>query len=336
MQQLRFVCSIFAMLVFWLPVVSASPESSDTQKVKTGKPLAELIEALDSPEFAERQRATRELAVIGQPAVEPLLEAAQQGSLEVAVRTVSILESIYLNGDDSAVDAAELALERLTTVENRSAATRAGDVLNRHADYRQQRALVQIEKLGARIKYVPRKKGIRPPAGGRGSQPPVAHIELTPAWTGGDEGLKYFKRLKASQPLVVYRIEGEHVSEKGIKGLQAALPNLVVQYRGSAILGVTAETPFPVQGGCLVKEVGAGSAADEGGIRPKDIITVFGGKEITSFDELVERIKQYKPGDEVELTVLRGAVPRRVGGARRLFQGGKTVELKVKLKGWTE
>lgn len=337
MQQLRLFGTVLTTLVFSLMLHQAAADDSAAENAAPGQSLAGLIEALDSPEFAERQRATRGLAQAGQPAVEPLLKAAQEGSLEVVVRGVLILESIYTNGGDPAVDAAEIALERLATSENRSAAVRAEGVLTRHADYRQQRALAHIEKLGATIRYAePTKRGIAPRrAGGRGLRT-IGHIELTPAWTGGDEGLKYFKRLNPAQRLLVYRIEGQHVSDKAIQELEAALPNLVVQNRGPAILGVTADTPGIIQGGCLIKEVRAGSAAQHGGLRDGDVITRFGEREISSFDDLVDRIKEFEPGDEVQVTVLRGANVRRRGGGQRIFLGGKPLELKVVLKGWTE
>jgi S1-C subfamily serine protease len=77
---------------------------------------------------------------------------------------------------------------------------------------------------------------------------------------------------------------------------------------------------LPVKEGVLVQDVIAGSAADKAGIEGGttaatiegsqaklggDIITRVDGRKVTSMDEIVETINESKPGDELELTILR-------------------------------
>ncbi|HET9184508.1 MAG TPA: trypsin-like peptidase domain-containing protein [Solirubrobacterales bacterium] len=78
---------------------------------------------------------------------------------------------------------------------------------------------------------------------------------------------------------------------------------------------------LPVRQGVLVQEVVKGGPADEAGIEGGDtaatiggaevslggdIITAIDGKKVASMEQLVEIIGSKKPGDEVELAILRG------------------------------
>jgi S1-C subfamily serine protease len=78
---------------------------------------------------------------------------------------------------------------------------------------------------------------------------------------------------------------------------------------------------LPVSNGVLVQSVVKGGPADKAGIEGGntsatingaevnlggDIITEIDGAKISSMEELVERVQAAKPGDELQLTVLRG------------------------------
>ena len=52
-------------------------------------------------------------------------------------------------------------------------------------------------------------------------------------------------------------------------------------------------------------EVAEGSPAAEAGALKGDILTEFNGKEMTSVDDVMDEIRYYRSGEEVELTVLR-------------------------------
>lgn len=61
--------------------------------------------------------------------------------------------------------------------------------------------------------------------------------------------------------------------------------------------------------GVYVDSLLQNSAAGEAGIEPGDIITAVDGQAVSSSSELQERIARYRPGDEVEIAVLRGGEP---------------------------
>ncbi len=58
--------------------------------------------------------------------------------------------------------------------------------------------------------------------------------------------------------------------------------------------------------GVYVFEVQEGSGAQEGGIENKDVIIGVDGKEVTNTSELQELVARHRPGDKVEIELLRG------------------------------
>ncbi|MDP4284815.1 MAG: PDZ domain-containing protein [Bacteroidota bacterium] len=57
--------------------------------------------------------------------------------------------------------------------------------------------------------------------------------------------------------------------------------------------------------GALIKSVTKGSSAEKGGLKEQDIITKVGDKTITTPEDLAETIRSYKPGDDVNISLLR-------------------------------
>lgn len=57
--------------------------------------------------------------------------------------------------------------------------------------------------------------------------------------------------------------------------------------------------------GVIVQQVFADSPADEAGVKRGDIITAIGGEDIRSISDLLTRLEDSAPGDEVTLTLLR-------------------------------
>lgn len=72
--------------------------------------------------------------------------------------------------------------------------------------------------------------------------------------------------------------------------------------RGGPWLGVTSD---PDADNAKIGKVSENSPAAKAGIKAGDIITRFDGKNINSFQDLSRLVKQKKPGDEVEVVVLR-------------------------------
>jgi S1-C subfamily serine protease len=58
--------------------------------------------------------------------------------------------------------------------------------------------------------------------------------------------------------------------------------------------------------GVVAMHVATPSPAAEAGIEPGDIVIAFNGQETATAEELIAALRSTKPGDRVQLTVLRG------------------------------
>ena len=79
-------------------------------------------------------------------------------------------------------------------------------------------------------------------------------------------------------------------------------------YLGFGVTNLTLEIAdrfgLPAETGALVTTVETGSPADEAGIEPRSVITAVGEEEIRDTGDLLAALRDYAPGDEVELTVV--------------------------------
>ena len=88
-----------------------------------------------------------------------------------------------------------------------------------------------------------------------------------------------------------------------------------VDRSNSAYLGIVgvdvtkdvAET-YGMPTGVFIAQVAEGSAAEQAGIRHRDIITTFDGYNVTSMEELSKRLQNYKAGETVEVIVQRASL----------------------------
>ncbi len=85
--------------------------------------------------------------------------------------------------------------------------------------------------------------------------------------------------------------------------------------RGLAFLGIDGSNH---QRGALVVRVHPSTPAAQAMLQSDDIITVFEGQEVSSFESLRSLIVQHKPGDEVTVSLLRGQemIEKRITLAR--------------------
>ncbi|MBW3614077.1 MAG: S1C family serine protease [Actinobacteria bacterium] len=65
-------------------------------------------------------------------------------------------------------------------------------------------------------------------------------------------------------------------------------------------------------GGAVVKTVKPGGPAETAGLVPTDIITAVEGQKVTSMPQLIVRLRSYRPGDTISLSVLRDGLARTV------------------------
>ena len=138
-------------------------------------------------------------------------------------------------------------------------------------------------------------------------------FSATSDWNGGDEGLKYLRRIPDFRKPGfdrggVFKIKGSKVSEQAIVDLEAAIPNLGVQRRGPACFGVSASLVGVGEKGLIVSSVKPGTAAHRAGLQPGDLVLKFNGHEVPDFNTLVERISEKQPGDKVPVVYVRNGV----------------------------
>jgi S1-C subfamily serine protease len=83
-------------------------------------------------------------------------------------------------------------------------------------------------------------------------------------------------------------------------------PGLPGGRRGGAGAVPRPTPPAGVDHGALVGDVSPGSAAAQAGVQASDVIVNFDGFDVYNPDELLQRLVTHKPGDQVNLSVIRG------------------------------
>jgi len=145
-------------LIFAVAAATAIGQGAAPDETATGKVSAEQIRAwvgdLDSGSFTLRETATQRLIEAGLPAIEPVVNAVTEGELEVVARGVHVLRELALSSELPAQDAALAALEKLAAARTTPAGRRAGKALSTLGAIRQQRALAELQSLGAKV-YTP-------------------------------------------------------------------------------------------------------------------------------------------------------------------------------------
>ena len=89
--------------------------------------------------------------------------------------------------------------------------------------------------------------------------------------------------------------------------VRSAAPAPVAAGTGSNVyLGSIPDMASPEIKGLRLTGVRAGSPADSGGLKTGDIIVEFGGKPVVDLQTYSDALYSYKPGDVVEIVVVRG------------------------------
>jgi S1-C subfamily serine protease len=95
-----------------------------------------------------------------------------------------------------------------------------------------------------------------------------------------------------------------------IERLRAGQPAPGVAFLGVSTTNLTdqlkTELQVPVSDGAVVREVTAGSPAEQAGLQVGDVIVRFGGKAVADPTELVQLVQDKTPGDKVEVVFYRG------------------------------
>jgi S1-C subfamily serine protease len=113
-------------------------------------------------------------------------------------------------------------------------------------------------------------------------------------------------------------------NETGAEGIGFAIPSYTVvsvadqliksgeaqhPYLGVAVSDLTPQVSnrfgVSAESGALIAKVEPGGPADGAGIRAGDVVTGLDSTDIRSSGDLLSALRQYQPGDKVELTILR-------------------------------
>ncbi len=292
--------------------------------------IARWVEDLGASQFARREAAAASLAAAGWPALGPLEAAICGSDLEVASRGVEIMQTLLTGEPDLAAEA-EAALERCAASGGAAAARLAAATLEFHVEGTVAAAREQLESAGA--VFVER--------------PPVAQAGLEVVfgkdWKGSLADIRQLPRLRSLVAVgfhgvavdrealaVLGRLERLHhlelfgtgVNDADVAELAARLPAARIDVRQGGKLGVGA---LAFGGPCEVRTVEPGSAADQAGIRPGDVILAVDDVPIADFAGLTTRLASRRPGEPLRLSVVREG--RAAGERERL-------DLEVRLDAW--
>jgi S1-C subfamily serine protease len=76
--------------------------------------------------------------------------------------------------------------------------------------------------------------------------------------------------------------------------------------------GIQRQLGLDVSRGAVVAAVTPGSGAEIAGLAQGDVITRIGGKDVASADDVSAAVADHKPGDQLEITAVRGGSTRTV------------------------
>jgi hypothetical protein len=107
------------------------PREKDAKAPASNASVDQLIEQLDSADFAKREAACGDLTAKGKEAIPALEKAAVKGDLEVSSRALNVLEKLLKSTDDKTSKAAEESLQRLADGDSPAAARKAKSMLDK-------------------------------------------------------------------------------------------------------------------------------------------------------------------------------------------------------------
>jgi hypothetical protein len=307
-MTLRSLLATVVAALLFTTVRAAEPAPAPADMIR------QWIGQLGSDDYGTREEATVRLTRAGRAAVDAIAVAALQDDLEVACRSVEVLQSLLASNDIPTEDAAADALTKIAEARAGSSADLAADVLNEFQEARQGRAMEEIKRLGGLVEvgnpYTGNADGL--------------HVTLGVEWHGKPSDLKLLKRLPDLERLSVHgvgitdddlklldglgrlvRVElfGSKVSATGAARLAQMYPGIQIDRRGNAMLGVAGQTD---PAGCRITLVQTGSAADRGGLIADDIILRFQEQQVPDFETLTTLIGDRRPGDKVMIELRRG------------------------------
>ncbi len=298
-----------AVYVAWIPNPEDAPASGGAPLTPAARAasLSALIADLNSDDEAVQQRAFRELVGLGAEAISELEAAAGQARRYHRRMMISVLEQLFLSSEFAVADEAEAALERLARHPERHIANDGSRVLLDNANFRHARAFALVTSRNGRLLDA-NMPGLDPELRAdflRIFQRSKARAVFVPGdWTGGDEGLRFIRRLYPNELLLVFLAPDAPVSPQGVYELTLGRKSLRVRHPQCPCLGVTLEDTTQA-GGAVVVYISPRGPAARAGVAVRDVLTTVNGLALTSRDDIDRALWPLRPGDVVELQIER-------------------------------
>ncbi|HUS60771.1 MAG TPA: trypsin-like peptidase domain-containing protein [Acidimicrobiales bacterium] len=206
----------------------------------------------------------------------PTAELGRSAGLEVGDAVVAIGNALALPGGPSVTNGIVSAIDR--TLEEPETGTRLDGLIQTNA------AINPGNSGGPLVDAEGRVVGIN-----------------TAVIRGNAEGIGFAIAIDRARPVI----------DDLRKGTNANRPFLGVSF--VTVDAATLErNGYKATSGALITEVVPGSAADQAGLSEYDLIVKAGDKAITNANELQEVVRETKPGDRLDLQVVRKSDRRRV------------------------
>ena len=307
------------------PVLCQETESSPANGRIDDRGLQILIEDLGAADFERRAAASRQLKQLATDDIKTLASlSVEHPSAEVIIRLLAEVDARYASDDAETVLAASEALESLSETTRIVLAENANESLRKHWQTRIDLAIEELEKNGAHVKNgaLAQDRGI---ALGRRFSIGTVNIFIDESWHGDADALKVFRRLSAlvgpigaAGGVRVYLLDGHPLSDRQRADLAELVGQNRIAERSRVALGITYDGAN--QGaGVLIQTVSKGSTAASAELESGDLILRLSATapnpakdsvpnaadDLQDFDDLVERLKEFRPGDVVYLTVVR-------------------------------
>ena len=368
--------NLFPILLLSLQLCGGVPRDACAQEPATDAEATavhdRLLADLGSKDFSVRSAASARLKELTASDILRLATRVKdQPNAEVVVRVQAEIDARYESEDPADVTVASKVLEAQAGDPRLMLADGARQSLRQHWRQRIELAIKALEEHGAIVRRGTFTKYDRFNPFPRSSEDTGAiRILLTETWTGGDAGVAIFQRLTAlcgpvlgEAGIKLYLLQGNRLTEEQERQLVEVVGQNRVAKRSRVALGIS---PYGHTGpGVLIGQVTAGSSAADAGLKPGNLIVAIlpknsepaapANKEgelapeivpgtavdktlLRDFDDLVERLMEYREGDVMTVRVqTAGHVPGfdQLPGNDQLKEANLE-EVKVTMKGWQD
>jgi hypothetical protein len=256
---------------------------------------AQLVALLDNSREAVRRGAAAELLSRGADSVPALAAAIPTASDEQLELMFLVLEDLYVSADEATADAAEEALEQMTTHDERNIRHAADQVLQVNMTRRLMRACAKLRSFGARFV-------ISPLAAMRGadSQFPYDIMVIGADWSGGDDGLKFLRGFRQHR-LFVHVATDAPLSEAALRTLKEL--SGAVRRQNEGCLGLLVRNH--ADPGVLIRRLVPRSPAELAGLQENDILLQIDDEPIDDTADFMLAMRRRPPGTQLRLKILR-------------------------------